>query len=92
MFIKKLKINNSIFRFWFILVGALSVFSLIYWLLCTLLFNQQRGYVLKYLRCTGAISEYTTHQEKKLVNNFIQRFLRTDGVFILRLVQVKFNF
>lgn len=89
---KKLLINNIIFRFWFILVGILSSMSLIYWLLCTFLSSQKREYILKYLRCTGSIVEYTTHQEEKLIDDFIRSFLRTDGVFILRLIQVKLNF
>ncbi|KAI1724202.1 innexin domain-containing protein [Ditylenchus destructor] len=75
------------FWFWFLLVGALSVLSLIYWLFATLLPGQQRGYIGKYLRCTSAISNYPSNREQRLIDDFIRRFLRTDGVFLLRLIQ-----
>lgn len=91
------------FRFWFIFVGTLSVLSLLYWLFAIVLYGQRKAYVSKYLRCTSAISEYPSHHERELVSGFVGRFvriatishnssssfqLRSDGVFLLRLIQV----
>uniref|UniRef100_A0A915D005 Innexin n=1 Tax=Ditylenchus dipsaci TaxID=166011 RepID=A0A915D005_9BILA len=73
--------------FWFILVGVLSLMSFFYWFFAALVPGQQRGYVEKYLRCTGAISNYPSHREQRLVDDFIRKFLRPDGVFLLRLIQ-----
>jgi len=78
------------FWFWFMLVGVLSVLSLFYWFLATLLPIQRRAYVSKYLRCAGVIdtrSDYLSTRDHNTIDGFIRRFLRTDGVFLLRLIQ-----
>lgn len=79
------------FWFWFLLVGALSILSLLYWMFATLLPGQRRTYVSRYLRCTSAISlDYSERREASNVDEFIHRYLRPDGVFLLRLIQVIF--
>jgi len=50
--------------------------------------GRQRAYVTKYLRCVGAIGEFTTHREQRLIDDFVGQFMRTDGVFLLRMIQV----
>ena len=50
--------------------------------------GQRRNYVSRYLRCTNAISSgYPEHREARIVDEFIRRYLRPDGVFLLRLIQ-----
>lgn len=90
-----LKNNNQVrnlvfFWFWFIFVGVLSVLSLLYWFFAIVLSGQRKSYVAKYLRCTSAIGEHPTRHEQDLLNGFVNRFLRSDGVFLLRLIQVEF--
>lgn len=77
------------FRFWFLFVGVLSFLSLVYWTFATLLPGSQRAYVSKYLRCVGSIGQFTTHREERVLDHFVRNFLRTDGVFLLRMIQVK---
>jgi hypothetical protein len=77
------------FWFWFLFVGFLSVLSLLYWAFASLLPGRQRAYVAKYLRCSGIISEYeyTSVRDQRLIDDFIRRYMRTDGVFLLRMIQ-----
>lgn len=78
------------FWFWFLLVGVLSVLSLLYWIFATLLPGQRRNFISRYLRCTNAISSiFPEYKEARMVDDFIRRYLRPDGVFLLRLIQVK---
>ncbi|KAK6056006.1 innexin-3 family protein, partial [Cooperia oncophora] len=73
--------------FWFILVGTLSVISLIYWVVALVGTNFQRGFVTKYLRCMGEISDEPTRVEEEKVSGFVRNYLTSDGVFLLRLIQ-----
>ncbi|KAL3119007.1 hypothetical protein niasHT_003790 [Heterodera trifolii] len=75
------------FWFWFIFVGLLSLLSLFYWAFATLVPAFQKAYVCKYLRCVGIIAHFTTHREQRLIDSFFRDFLRTDGVFLLRMIQ-----
>uniref|UniRef100_A0A914HXB1 Innexin n=1 Tax=Globodera rostochiensis TaxID=31243 RepID=A0A914HXB1_GLORO len=75
------------FWFWFIFVGILSVLSLLYWTVASLLPGCQKAYVCKYLRCVGVIANFTTHREQRLIDSFLAHFLRTDGIFLLRMIQ-----
>lgn len=75
------------FWFWFLFVGALSVLSLVYYFFASLLPGRQRLYVAKYLRCVGAIGDFPTPREQRLIDDFVRQFMRTDGVFLLRLIQ-----
>jgi hypothetical protein len=75
------------FWFWFAFVGFLSILSFFYWFLATVFKNFQRGFVEKYLRVTGVISDYSTVRDQRLLSDFISKFLRPDGVFLLRLIQ-----
>ncbi|KAI6229183.1 Innexin [Aphelenchoides besseyi] len=75
------------FWFWFIFVGVLSVLSFVYWFFAIVLHSTRRSYVQKYLRCTSAIPEYPSAREHEIIDNFVGRFLRSDGVFLLRLIQ-----
>jgi len=82
--------NEKIFIFfwwWLIFVGVLSVLSLLYWTAALLLPGKQKDFVSKYLRCTGEISNRPGPREEKLVSDFVGKFLRPDGVFLLRLIQ-----
>uniref|UniRef100_A0A914C477 Innexin n=1 Tax=Acrobeloides nanus TaxID=290746 RepID=A0A914C477_9BILA len=80
--------NEKIYIFfWFAFVGFLSILSFFYWFLATVFKNFQRGFIEKYLRVTGVISDYSTVRDQRLLSDFISKFLRPDGVFLLRLIQ-----
>lgn len=72
--------------FWFIFVGVLSVLSFFYWFFAILMPGSRRTFVERYLKCTNAIGNYG--DDNKLVSDLVNKFLRSDGVFLLRLIQV----
>ncbi|VDM14680.1 unnamed protein product [Wuchereria bancrofti] len=74
-------------RWWFILVGTLSVLSLLYYVFALMLGSNQRQFVTRYLRCAGAISDFRDPKTEKYLHDFVRRFLRPDGIFILRLIE-----
>jgi len=78
------------FWFWFLFVGVLSLLGLFYWSTATILPGCKRAFITKYLRCMGVIEQTSNAFEIHLVNNFID-FLRTDGVFLLRMIQAIFK-
>uniref|UniRef100_A0A915ASB5 Innexin n=2 Tax=Parascaris TaxID=6254 RepID=A0A915ASB5_PARUN len=82
--------NEKVYIFlwwWFVLVGVLSVLSLLYYLIALTIATCQREFVSRYLRCMGAISEQWNVRDERHLNDFIKKFLRPDGVFLLRLIQ-----
>jgi hypothetical protein len=84
------RFNEKIFLFfwfWFIFVGLISLVSFLYWAVAISYSKYQRMFIERYLRCTGAINEYPTQQDMQLISDFVHKFLRPDGVFLLRLVQ-----
>jgi hypothetical protein len=78
------------FWFWFLFVGILSILGLFYWSTASILPSCKRAFITKYLRCMGAIEPISSAFEMHLVNSFID-FLRTDGIFLLRMIQAIFK-
>ncbi|GMT37249.1 hypothetical protein PFISCL1PPCAC_28546 [Pristionchus fissidentatus] len=73
--------------FWFMLVGFISILSLLYWLVALIFGSSQKEYVARYLRCTGAIHAEPNRDDDKSVSGFVNHFLTADGVFLCRLIQ-----
>lgn len=73
--------------FWFLLVGVLSIISMMYWFVALCSPGSQREFVSKYLRCQNAIGSQPTRSEEERVNGFVKNFLTPDGVFLARLIQ-----
>ncbi|VDO13983.1 unnamed protein product [Brugia timori] len=87
--------NEKVYIFlwwWFVLVGTLSVLSLLYYVFALMLGSNQRQFVTRYLRCAGAISDFRDPKTEKYLHDFVRRFLRPDGIFILRLIEVSYQF
>lgn len=42
----------------------------------------------RYLRCMGEVSDEPTRTEEEKVGGFVRNYLTSDGVFLLRLIQV----
>uniref|UniRef100_A0A0N5AIV2 Innexin n=1 Tax=Syphacia muris TaxID=451379 RepID=A0A0N5AIV2_9BILA len=74
-------------RWWLIFVGILSILSMLYYLFALLIKSNQRYFVERYLRCTGAISSIPGFREDRQLTEFTDRYLRPDGVFLLRLIE-----
>ncbi|KAM3728303.1 Innexin unc-9 [Dirofilaria immitis] len=82
--------NEKVYIFlwwWFVLIGTLSVLSLLYYFFALVLASNQRQFVTRYLRCAGAVSDFMDPKTERYLHGFIRRFLRPDGVFILRLIE-----
>jgi len=78
--------NEKIFIFiwfWLALLCLVTVMSLFKWIWNVTVWPIQSAYVCELLKSTGAIS---TKRDHEIVEKFVQRYLRRDGVFIVRLI------
>ena len=76
--------NEKIFLFlwlWFVLLATITAFSLIQWILRTVVWPWQVRFVKKQVRAFGA-----RHRTSTQVRKFTQLYLRRDGVFLVRLI------
>ncbi|VDD91640.1 unnamed protein product [Enterobius vermicularis] len=72
---------------WLIFVGVLSILSLLYYLFALVFKGNQRYFVERYLRCSGAVSATPNLRENGQLSDFTDKYLRPDGVFLLRLIE-----
>jgi hypothetical protein len=70
--------------FWMVMVAAVTCFSFLTWLLRTAIQTDRYRYIKKHLRLMNKWP--TTAAEEEKVRQFIDSYLRQDGVFVLRLV------
>ena len=78
--------NEKIFIaiwFWFAILCILSIVSFIKWSLNLSFWPAQVSYIKRSLRCAGIVRD---KREKELVEKFSTRYLRRDGIFLLRLI------
>lgn len=76
--------NEKIFLFlwfWYVLVAFATIASLIYWMFISYMPGSRIAFVGKYL---GGLEGYRMVDSASL-NRFVLRFLRHDGVFLLRM-------
>uniref|UniRef100_A0A915III5 Innexin n=1 Tax=Romanomermis culicivorax TaxID=13658 RepID=A0A915III5_ROMCU len=71
--------------FWFGFVAILSTLSLLVWLFYALYPNSGRQYVLSYLKHTDE-SLPKNYKKAEVLDDFIKRTLKADGIFLLRLM------
>jgi len=79
--------NEKIFLFvyfWMMFVAALTLYSLIMWIVRFTIGNGRRQYVKRHLRFVDKLR--SEHERKVTARQFVHRYLGEDGVFILRLV------
>lgn len=77
--------NEKIFIFlwfWFILVSTVSISSFLYWAYKSSFRSNRIHFIRKFLKLRDSLES----GEKKRSFNFVDSYLRQDGVFILRLV------
>jgi len=79
--------NEKIFLFlyfWMIFLAALTLYSLIMWIIRFAVGNGRRQYVKRHLRFVDKLTN--DHEKKVTAREFVHNYLGEDGVFILRLV------
>ncbi|XP_067940884.1 innexin unc-9-like [Watersipora subatra] len=84
--------NEKIYIFlwwWLVFVAAMSCIGVLVWLV-TLLPKSNMRFVGKYLKVMNRLSGQSD-KERKLVSEFTNRYLRQDGVFVLRMVSSHVN-
>ena len=81
--------NEKIFLFvwfWMVFVAAVACFSLLNWALRVAFAGDGQRYVKKHLRLMEKIGQNLSNPERTRLSNFLNKYLKQDGVFILRLV------
>ena len=69
---------------WYLIVAVCSAISLIQWLFSTINKAEHRNFIIRYLRVTDAIGD--TDNERAEVDKFVRQILRSDGVFVVRMI------
>ena len=79
--------NEKIFLFvyfWMIFVAALTLYSLVVWIVRFAVGNARRQYIKRHLKFVDKLKNQ--HERKVTARKFVHSYLGEDGVFILRLV------
>ena len=69
--------------FWMVFVAALTCFSLLSWIMRVSFRSDCHHYIRKHLRLMDKIER---ESDKKMATGFVDKYLRQDGVFVMRLV------
>lgn len=78
--------NEKIFVFlwfWYLVVSVANVFSLLYWLFYCVP-SKQMDFIESYLSTND--EKYDSSRDAQRLRNFVNKRLRNDGVFVLRLI------
>ncbi|KAF6028118.1 hypothetical protein EB796_013578 [Bugula neritina] len=84
--------NEKIYIFlwwWLVIVAALSVLGFLVWCV-TLLPNSNNRFIGKYLKLMNRLNG-ASDKERQLVKEFTNRYLRSDGVFVMRMLAQQVN-
>lgn len=71
---------------WFVVLSVATILSFIYWLTVSIVSDMKRDFVKKFIRAKTGDDVDSDKIKKKRFDNFIENYLTTDGVFILRLI------
>jgi len=75
--------------FWFVIISFLSLLNFIATIILALVPNYRETFVKKYLKTTKIIKQEAC--TKKTINKFIFRYLKQDGVFVLKQISDNTN-
>ncbi|GMS80738.1 hypothetical protein PENTCL1PPCAC_2913, partial [Pristionchus entomophagus] len=84
--------NEKIFIFlWFWYVGLLlfTLGSLLYWLFVSVLPHPARRFVSRHLEMSDMSFDASVPETEKEVDKFVSSYLRSDGVFVLRMITMQ---
>jgi len=82
-------LNEKLYLFlwwWFLLVAVLTILNLIYWLAVSFNPNSRRRFVARYLLARNVIKSPPSPERQHDVKEFVDGYLKTDGVLVLRLI------
>lgn len=80
--------NEKVYIFvwwWLIIVGVATFFSLFYWMLATMSTRRDMTFIRQYLKVYQLINT-SDREERAALKMFVERSLRPDGVFVIRLI------
>lgn len=80
--------NEKIFIFlwfWFFIVAIFSIGSLFYWIFRMLMVRERYKFIKHFLKVSKT---YTSKRYSSLFSDFVHKRLKTDGVFLLRLINL----
>ncbi|KAL3319060.1 hypothetical protein Ciccas_002274 [Cichlidogyrus casuarinus] len=83
MFLEKIYI---FLWFWHVAVALVTVVSLVSWIRRMLLKDIRFKFIRKYLKVLNAVPEPLDAMHKAATRTFVEHYLCTDGVFLLRLI------
>jgi len=69
--------------FWMVFVAFMSVLGFVTWLLRAIMYSDKVTYVKNHLKVEGRLND---QRDKDLVPDFVSKYLRQDGIFLLRLI------
>lgn len=79
--------NEKIFLFiwyWFVYIAIITFYTAVKWAVTSMFWPWQITYVWQKLR----VSETTLHRDSVILEKFTRSYLRRDGIFILRLIEM----
>ncbi|XP_046563542.1 innexin unc-9-like [Haliotis rubra] len=79
-------LNERIFAFlwfWYVCVATITIANFLFWIVRNNVRVKQFGYVKKYLK---VMDELHGDEDRKLARKFAEQYLRSDGIFVLRVV------
>lgn len=87
--------NEKIFAFlwcWLLFITLINLCSLLYWLCNTAIPSQRKAYISKYLKLATKYEHIQTRYippgSENLFDDFIQNYLRVDGVFMIKMLAI----
>ncbi|CAH8438570.1 unnamed protein product [Heterobilharzia americana] len=76
------------FWFWICFLIAASIFSLLLWLVRMIIAPRRKDFIKRFLRIKGIRSRTGTEITRADLDEFIDDYLRRDGVFLIRMLAI----
>ncbi|CAH8442474.1 Innexin inx2, variant 3 [Schistosoma haematobium] len=76
------------FWFWIVFLLIICILSLLLWLTRMILASKRKNFIKRYLRLKGIHSLKGDELKQSDLDEFIDKYLRADGVFIIRMLTI----